>query len=380
MPTTTLQLGDLAQARQAALRANEILAAGGLVVFPTETVYGVAASAAGEKGYERLRALRGAPAGQPFTIHIAAGGVAERYVDFSSPVLRRLIHKVFPGPVTLVVDVDPAGVAERAQRLGLTPAEAGKVFANNTVALRCPDHEAARLMLESAAAPVIASSASRPGQPPALTAREAAAALGDAVDLVIDGGPCRFGKPSTMVRVRGLGTATHFEVERAGVYDQRYIHKMLRWTMLLVCSGNTCRSPMAEVIARKVLADQRKLAPDELEAAGLRVLSAGTSAASGAPANRDAVETMGKMGLDLSKHRSRPVSAELVHDADVIFCMTEAHRQDILSAWPEARDKVLLLDPNGDIDDPFGRGLTVYQRTAEIIRRRLERQLQEHQP
>ena len=149
--------------------------------------------------------------------------------------------------------------------------------------------------------------------------------------------------------------------------------------MLLVCSGNTCRSPMADVIGRQILAEQRGIRPEELGSAGIRVMSAGTCAPAGVPASPEAVEAVSRMGLDLSRHRSRPLAPELIHGADVIYCMTGRHRDMVLSMGPSAADRVETLDPNGDISDPFGSDLTNYQRCAEMIRRRLRQRLKDLQ-
>jgi protein-tyrosine phosphatase len=333
------------------------------------------------KGYNALRAFKDRPQAQPFTIHLGDPGAADRYVDLSRPVLRRLVSKVFPGPVTLIVDVSDEVIESKLRALELNGEARSRLYHHNTVGLRCPDDPRARQILDSIDAPVIASSANRRGQPPPHDAEAATAVVGEHAELIVDGGRCRYSKASTIVRVSTAATGTtRVTVERAGVYDERFIRKLLRWTMLLVCSGNTCRSPMAEMIGTQLLADRRGLKPDELEAAGLGVKSAGTFAAEGAPASPEAVEAMQRMGLDLSGHRSRPLAPELIHEADVIYCMTAGHREMVLAMSPSASDKVETLDPTGDIHDPMGTDTTSYQRCAELIRRRLEARLKEQQP
>jgi len=375
----TVEPGNPDQADQIAQQAASVLADGGLVVFPTETVYGVAASARSEKGIERLRELKAAGQQRAFAVHLPSPGAAERYADLSSPALKRFVQKVLPGPVTLVVDVPPDVTDRKLRELDLQ-GHGDRLYRGNTIALRCPAHELTRRLLSGIESPVVAGSANRPGHVPARDAQEAVEALGEDVDLVVDGGRCRHAKTSTLVRVTGQGANQRINVEREGVYDERFIRKLMRWTMLLVCSGNTCRSPMAEGLAKQMLAEQRGIAPDELETAGLSVLSAGVSAMPGAPANEHAVEAMQKQDIDLARHRSRELSQQMVHEADVIYTMTAAHREAVISLVPGAADKTFTLDPTGDIEDPIGSGADSYQRTAEMIRRRLDQRLKEQQP
>jgi protein-tyrosine phosphatase len=380
MQVTTVREHDLEQAQQTARQAADLLARGELVVFPTETVYGVAASAASDAGYAALCTLKGEEPGRPFTVHLPDPASAERYIDVTSPLLRRLMHKVWPGPVSLIVDVTEEQIQTRMRDLGVSEHARPRIYHNHTVSLRCPDHPLAAMILGAQRSPIVASSANRRGDAPALDADEAARSLGRDVSMVVDGGRSRYGKASTLVRVRGTGGGVKITVERAGVYDERFIHKLLRWTMLVVCSGNTCRSPMAEGLAKQMLAEQRGIKAEELDTAGVRVISAGAFAGPGAPATAEAIDALQRFGADISKHRSRSLTPDLIHEADVIYCMTHAHRDAVLAMVPAAEGKTFLLDPNGEIEDPIGSDLTAYQRTAEVIRRRLSQRLKEQQP
>jgi tRNA threonylcarbamoyl adenosine modification protein (Sua5/YciO/YrdC/YwlC family) len=374
---TSVDTHDTEQMQQLAQRAAEVFASGGLVIFPTETVYGIGASVAHDAGYRALRHVKGRPEVQPFTLHTPTPDSALRYVDPANKTLTRLIRKVFPGPVTLVVDVDDATIDRSLAALGLPADHRDRLYHDNTIGLRCPDHPLAEAVLGAVPDPIVASSANLRGDAPPLTFEQAVKALGDKAQLVVDGGPCRFARPSTIVRVHTNGQV---EVQREGVYDERYIRKLLRWNLLLVCSGNTCRSPMAEAMAKQIVAGMRQISPDQLDEAGVRITSAGSFATSGASASDQAVEVMQRRGLDVTRHRSRSLSLELVNEADVILCMTRSHRRAVLDMAPHAGDKTLLLDPDGDIDDPYGSDVAVYEACADQIRTHLEARLQELLP
>ncbi len=375
-----MQIGNVDHRQETIHRAAESLNAGQLVVFPTETVYGIAASAASEKGIDALRTFKGRPVGQPFTIHVPDPAAAERYIGNPHRSVRRLIRKTFPGPVTLVVEVKKQWIRDLIQALDLPSQTYESLFCLNTVGLRCPDSPIARQILAAIDAPVIASSANARGQPPPRDAEEAKEAVGDAAALVVDDGPCRFAKPSSVIRISQDKNKPSVRVERVGVYDERYIHKLMRWTVLMVCSGNTCRSPMAEAIAKQILADQLKLgAIHELQDHDIRVHSAGLFAATGGPANPEALREIARRGIDLSSHRSQVLTPQLVHDADVCYCMTEAHRRSILQMVPGMENKVLSLAPERDVEDPIGSGPDGYQRCADVIHRYLTRRLKEQQ-
>lgn len=383
MQIASVQLDDHQQAEQTASLAGQVFAAGGLVVFPTETVYGVGASATSDKGYQALRDLKGR-VDQPFTVHLPDPEAAWQYVDEQDPVLQRVVRKLLPGPVTLIVDVTDEVIARKLEALGMPPSHRSRLYHQNTIGLRCPDDDLSRRILRSVDAPILASSANLPGDPPPHEAEDAVKAIGPQVQLVIDGGHSRYARPSTIIRIpvaqqtaSSGSLADRVMIVREGVYDERFVRKLMRYTILLVCSGNTCRSPMAEGLARQVLAQQQGIREQDLEAHGLKVISAGAFASAGAPASAEAVEALGQMNVDISSHRSRPLTPELIHQADVIFCMTQAHRQFIIDIFPGAADKTMLLDPQGDVEDPIGSSPAVYQRCAERIRQQLVQRLKE---
>ena len=133
--------------------------------------------------------------------------------------------------------------------------------------------------------------------------------------------------------------------------------------LLFVCSGNVCRSPMAEGLMREWLG------PDS----GWRVASAGVSALEDCPATPQAVEVLRPRGLDLSAHRSQQLTRELVDAADAIVVMTAAHRATIRQCFPEAAGRLFLLKSfdstarDGDVLDPIGLSLETYRSVCEEI-------------
>lgn len=169
--------------------AGAALRAGRLVAFPTETVYGLGAHAACAEAVTAVFAAKDRPSGNPLIVHVTDVAAAERVAEMT-PLARALTARWWPGPLTLVLTARP-GVPS-VTRGGLA-----------TVAVRAPAHPVAAALLRAADVPVAAPSANASGRPSPTTAAHVLADLDGRVDVVVDGGPCRYGVESTVVDARG---------------------------------------------------------------------------------------------------------------------------------------------------------------------------------
>ena len=172
--------------------AAERLRRGGLVAFPTETVYGLGADAGNGRAVAALYAAKGRPRFNPLIVHVADAAAAARYAAFTETA-NRLAEAFWPGGLTLVLPKAAAGGIAELTTAGL-----------DTVALRAPDHPVARALLAAADVPVAAPSANRSGHVSPTTAAHVADDLGDRVDVILDGGPTAIGIESTVVDASGV--------------------------------------------------------------------------------------------------------------------------------------------------------------------------------
>jgi L-threonylcarbamoyladenylate synthase len=173
-------------------RAAEILERGGLVAFPTETVYGLGADAANEKAVARLYAVKGRPADHPVIVHFASAEQAFAWAREVPEAARQLAARFWPGPLTLIL---------KRSKLAQDFVTGGQ----ETVGLRVPSHPVAQELLKEFKKGIAAPSANRFGLVSPTTVAHVREDLGDEVDLVLEGGPSEVGIESTIVDLSGPG-------------------------------------------------------------------------------------------------------------------------------------------------------------------------------
>ncbi|MCK6448610.1 MAG: Sua5/YciO/YrdC/YwlC family protein [Planctomycetes bacterium] len=336
-------------------RVAQLLAAGELVALPTETVYGLFARADRRESIARLRAAKRRPEEKVFTWHVGDAAALDGFPRLWHSA-RRLAAKYWPGPLTLVLPGVPPGL-EHASADGWT-------------GVRLPAFAPTAKLLAELDFPVIGSSANRHGAPPLVEPAAIAAEFASEVALVADGGTPPLKEGSVVLKL-GPGS---FELLRPGIIDLEALRRVAGLRIGFVCTGNTCRSPMAEVLARDVLARRLGIAPERVREFGFECISMGVFAQAGAPASREALAVMAASGLDLSDHRSTPLDADEIARLDRVYALTRGHLEALRAAVSSTTAKRCeLLDPEGrDIADPIGGTREDYEHCAAAIRAALE--------
>jgi protein-tyrosine phosphatase len=307
----------------------------------------------------KLRSL--SKAEEPLVLCVKGFDEAQDYLPEMPPIGRKLGKRCWPGPV--VMELDRPGPDSLFSQL---PVEVqSQICPGSRIRLRAPAHEIIFQTMRLSPSPLVLLNEQSKYQ----TADAVLEDFEGQIALIIDDGPSRFGDQSTIVSI----SDNQWNILQPGVVTETTLTRLSSEIYMFVCTGNTCRSPMAEGLFRRLLAEKLGCQEDELSDQGFIVGSAGLAAAAGAPPSPEGVTILAEQGIDIRSHESQPLTERLLDQADHLYTMTKGHRAAILAERPDLAEVVQLLSPEGkDVSDPIGGGFQCYVDCKKEIEKHLQ--------
>jgi len=348
-------------------RATNILRSGGIIIYPTDTLYGFGVMLNDRKAIKKLNDVKKRDRKKPFSILINNIKQAEQICGGLTSREEEFFRILLPGKITVLL--------RAKKKLNIYG------FENlDKVGFRIPESNLCHLLVKKAGSPISSSSVNISHEPNIDDTSEIEERFSEDVNLFLDSGPVLSLKGSSVVDL----TASPPILIREGDVLKEEIEKKLnieissslqrKYIISFICSGNICRSPMAEGILKKLF-DKSKIARK------VEINSAGTLNLMPTKASFEAIKICQNHKVDINKHRSTPIDRFILDNANLIICMATYHYNLLLKNYPEYADKIYVLksmnneeniiDPS--IADPIGMSEEFYEQIYLEIETELKR-------
>ncbi|MHB2148034.1 L-threonylcarbamoyladenylate synthase [Calditrichota bacterium LG25] len=351
-------------------RTIEVLKNGGVIVYPTNTLYGLGVDAFNFKALERLFVVKHRSPNQPISLMVASLEQLEQLFAVMEPREKQILQKILPGKFTVILrskfkkNLAHFASGPQADKVGFRVAE-------------LPFNQ--KLLLKFGN-PITSTSANISGKPNAATVQEIIAQFGDRLDLILDAGPAPDLKGSTIIDMTKRpylilreGSVKKSKVEKIFA-PEKVLKRKTKFVITFVCTGNICRSPMAAGILKEFITKTKFKNVVKIQSAGTLSLTVG-------PAHPSAVLTARKQGINISGHKAQTISARIMKESDLVIALAMNHYEFLRTHFPEHSEKIILLKSwrrpspivNPSVPDPIGHEQEFFDQVFNEIKREIKR-------
>ncbi len=355
-------------------RAVHVIRNGGIVVYPTDTLYGLGVDIYNQQALNKLYHIKGRNSVLPVSLLVNNFEQIENFAGTFPFDVYGHLKKLLPGRITVLFENKHRYAISFFKRYETL----GKPL--HKVGFRIPDHAVCKKLTDQLGWPITSTSANLSGKDNVTSIQEVIAQFGNKLDCILDAGPMESKRGSTVI---DMSKRPYLVLREGDISMDELRHKApsapfkkrkFRFVVTFVCSGNICRSPMAEILLKAKI-EKTKYRDF------MHIQSAGTLGIEDQPADDMTIVVCTENELDVSRHRSQGISTNLMEDSDLVIAMAANHVDFLKEHYPEHRDKIVLLKnwqrtkalANPSIADPVGQNKAFFRDTFNEIRNEIKR-------